>query len=47
MFIKNCVILKILITSRYICSVFIYFHWYLKKDDVSVKFNPRIKTTIY
>ena len=34
------------ITSVCICSVFIYFHWYLKKDDVSVKFNPDIQTTI-
>ena len=28
-------------------SVFIYFHWYLKKDNVRVKFNPNIQTTIY
>ena len=35
------------ITSICISCVFIYFHWYLKKDDVSVKFNPGIQTTIY
>ena len=35
------------ITSICISSVFIYFHWYLKKDNVSVKFNPGIQTTVY
>ena len=35
------------ITSICIWSAFIYFHWYLKKDDASVKFNPDIQTTIY
>ena len=30
-----------------ISSVFIYFHWYLKKDNVSVKFNSGTQTTIY
>ena len=30
-----------LITSIYICSVVIYFHWYLKKDSISTKFNVR------
>ena len=28
-----------LITSIWICSVFIYFHWYLKKDNLSTNFN--------
>ena len=28
-----------LITSICICSVFIYFHWYLKKDNISTNFN--------
>ena len=35
------------ITSICIDSVFIYFHWYLKKDNFSDKFNPSIQTTIY
>ena len=30
-----------------ISSVFIYFHWYLKKYNISVKFNPGTQTTIY
>ena len=28
-----------LITSICICCVFIYFHWYLKKDDISTNFS--------
>ena len=28
-----------LITSICICSVFIYFHWYLKKENISTNFN--------
>ena len=28
-----------LITNICICSVFIYFHWYLKKDNISTNFN--------
>ena len=28
-----------LITSICICSVFIYFHWYLKKDNISTIFS--------
>ena len=32
------------ITSICISSVFIYFHWYLEKYNVSVKFNPGIQT---
>ena len=35
------------ITSIWISSVFIYFHWYFKKDNVSVKFNPGIQAAIY
>ena len=30
-----------------ISSVFIYFHWYLEKDNVSITFNPNTQTTIY
>ena len=36
-----------LVISICISSVFIYFHWYLKKDNVRVKFNPSIQTTIH
>ena len=35
------------ITSICISSVFIYFHWHLKKDNVRVKFNTNTQTTIY
>ena len=35
------------IISKCISSVFICFHWYLKRDNVSVKFKPGIQTTIY
>ena len=34
------------IISRSISSVFIYFHWYLKKN-IPVKFNNNTQTTIY
>ena len=34
-------------TSICISSVFIYFHWYLKKDNACIKFNPDTQTTIY
>ena len=34
------------IKSICISSVFIYFHWYFKKDNFIVKFNPSIQTTI-
>ena len=43
------------ITSTCICSVFIYFQWYLKKNNVQwylkknnvpIKFNPATQTTI-
>ena len=36
-----------LIIGISISSVFIHFHWYLKKDNVHVKFNPSTQTTIY
>ena len=45
-----------LIISTCISSVFIYFHWYLKKDkvqwylkknNVPIKFNSGTQTTIY
>ena len=35
------------ITSICSSSIFIYFYWYLKKDNVCVKSNPSIQTTIY
>ena len=35
------------ITSVCISSVFIYFHWYCKKNNVHVKFNPVTQITIY
>ena len=35
------------ITSICISSVFIYFQWYLKKNNVRIKFNPGTQTTIY
>ena len=35
------------ITSICSSSVFIYFHWYLRKDNVRVKLNLSIQTTIY
>ena len=35
------------IISICISSAFIYFHWYLKKDNVSAKFNTGTQTTIY
>ena len=34
------------ITSISIISVFIYFHWHLKKDNARVKFNPSTQTRI-
>ena len=36
----------IFITSISINTVFIYFHWYLKKDNVCIKFNTRTQTKI-
>ena len=36
-----------LIRSIGISSVFIYFHWYLKKNNIYVKFNTNTQTTIY
>ena len=35
------------ITNICINSVFIYFHRYLKKNSVPIKFNPGTQTTIY
>ena len=34
------------ITSICISSVFIYFHWYLKKDNVCIKFYPCTQTAV-
>ena len=34
----------ILIISISICSVFIYFHWYLKKSNIHSNFSVDIKT---
>ena len=39
--------LLIVLTSICISSVFIYFHWYFKKDNFRVKFNPGTQTTVY
>ena len=36
-----------LITSTIICSVLVYFHWCLKKDNIPAKFNPIAQTTLY
>ena len=33
------------ITSICISNAFIYFHWYLKKENVRVKFNPDTQST--
>ena len=30
-----------------ISSVFVYFHWYLEKDNVRIKFNLGTQLTIY
>ena len=35
------------ITSICTSSVFIYFHWHLKKDNARIKFNPGMQKTIY
>ena len=35
-----------LIISISISSVFIYFHWYLKKHNIHVKFNTNTQITI-
>ena len=48
----SCTIYIVLLTIFFITcicisSVFIYFQWDLKKDNVHVKFNPGIQTTIY
>ena len=36
-----------LIISISISTVFIYFHWFFKKDNIRVKFNTNNQTTIY
>ena len=36
-----------LIISIGISSVFIYFHWYIRKVNIPVKFNPNTQTKIY
>ena len=35
------------ITSICISIVLLYFHWYLKKHNVSITFNPSTQTTMY
>ena len=49
---RSCTIYIVLfaiffIISIPISSVFIYSYWYLKKDNISAKFNPGIQTTIH
>ena len=36
-----------LITVISVSSIFIFFHWYLKKDNTCVKFNINTQTAIY
>ena len=41
---NSCIVYMVLfviflITSICICSIFIYFHWYLKKDNISTNFS--------
>ena len=40
-----CTIYIVLFAVFFITNI-IYFHWYLKKDNVRIKFNPSIQTTI-
>ena len=44
-----CIVLFVIffITSICISSIFIYFHWHLRKDNVRVRFNSNTQTTIY
>ena len=35
------------ITSINISSVFIYFHWYLKRKNIRIKFNTNTQITIF
>ena len=35
------------ITSTCISSVFIHLQWYLRKNNVRIKFNPGTQATIY
>ena len=49
---KSCTIYIVLLiiffmTSISISSVFIYFHWYLKKDNTSVNTSVNTETLIY
>ena len=49
---NSCIIYIVLFAVFFITSIcisifFIYFHWYLKKDNVCVKLNPNIQTNIY
>ena len=49
---NSCTIYIVLFAVFFIRSVcfssgFIYFYWYSKKDNVSVKLNPGTQTTIY
>ena len=46
---NSCTIYIVLFVIFFICvtSVFIYFHWCLKKDNVHFKFNRNTQTTIY
>ena len=37
----------LLIIGICISDVFIYFHWYIKKDNIPVRFNLSTQTTIY
>ena len=43
----SCTPYTALFAMLLIGSVFLYFYWYSKKDNVRVKFNPRIETAIY
>ena len=49
---NSCIIYIILFVIFFILgisisSVFISFHWYLKKDNICVKFDTNTQTTIY
>ena len=49
---NSCIIYVVLfavffITSICISSVFFYFQWYLKNNNVLIKFNPGTQTTIH
>ena len=44
-----CTIYIVLFVVTFIgtSSTFIYFHWYLKRDNIPVKFNTNTQTTTY